>query len=81
LAAVYRRRIEGQTLTLAPSGWTYHQTFVLYDKESGSLWFPQGRDLKGIQGRYFQKLLPGLPHEVTHWEDWLKKHPRSRLLK
>ena len=29
LTAVYSREIDGQTLTLAPSGWTYNNTFVL----------------------------------------------------
>ncbi|MBW1841122.1 MAG: DUF3179 domain-containing protein [Deltaproteobacteria bacterium] len=38
LAAVYSREIDGRKLTLAPSGWTYKNTFVLYDKETGTLW-------------------------------------------
>jgi hypothetical protein len=78
---VYRRQIEGQTLTLAPAGWTYKHTFVLYDKESETLWYPKGNDLRGIQGKYFQKLLPGLSHDVTRWGDWVKRHPQSQLLR
>ena len=47
LAVVYSRQIDGNTLTLAASGWTYgqnasHSTFVLMDVETGSLWFPGG---------------------------------------
>jgi hypothetical protein len=36
LAAVYSREIDGRTLTLVPSGWTYERTFVLYDRETDS---------------------------------------------
>jgi hypothetical protein len=47
LAVVYSRQIDGNILTLAPSGWTYgvdasQSTFVLVDKETESLWFPAG---------------------------------------
>jgi len=47
LAVVYSRQIDGNILTLAPSGWTYGRfadssTFVLVDKETESLWFPAG---------------------------------------
>ncbi len=78
---MYRRQIEGEILTLVPTGWTYKYTFVLYDKESNTLWYPKGNDLWGIQGRYFQKLLPGVPHEVTRWGDWVRQHPQSQLLR
>lgn len=47
MAVVYSRQIEGEVLTLTPSGWTYgrdrsRSTFVLIDKETESLWFPAG---------------------------------------
>ena len=47
MAVVYSRQIEGNVLTLAPSGWTdgedaFVSTFVLMDKETESLWFPAG---------------------------------------
>ena len=60
LAAVYSREIDGQTLTIIPSGWTYESTFVLYDKESGSLWYPYKNGLLAIQGKYFKKILQRL---------------------
>ena len=47
--------MDGRTLTLAPSGWTYKRTFVLYDRETGSLWYPQKGGLMGIQGGVFQE--------------------------
>jgi hypothetical protein len=81
LAAVYSRRIDGMTLTLAPSGWTYENTFVLYDKESGTLWYPHEKGLKGIQGRFFGKTLPGIHSEDTRWGNRVAKYPHSEILR
>jgi hypothetical protein len=81
LAAVYSRRIDGRTLTLAPSGWTYKRTFVLYDRETETLWYPYDQGLKGIQGKYFQRWLPVVESADTRWEAWRTKHPRSKILR
>jgi len=81
LAAVYSREIDGKILTIAPSGWTYRNTFVLYDKESGSLWYPFKKGLMGIQGKYFKRWLPMISSEDTRWGKWVKKYPDSRILK
>ena len=72
---MYNREIDGRELTLVPSGWTYERTFVLYDKETETLWYPYKNGLMGIQGRYFKRILPEFPHEVTRWKKWVKKHP------
>ena len=78
---MYSRQIDGRDITLVPSGWTYDSTFVLYDKETGSLWYPKNDGLMSIQGFYFKRKLPGLTFEDTHWKEWVKKHPRSRIMK
>ena len=80
LAAVYSREIDGRTLTLVPSGWTYERTFVLYDRETNSLWYPYEEGLKGIQGVYFERWLPKLASDDTRWRDWKAKHPQSRIM-
>ena len=81
LAAVYSRQIDGRNLTLVPSGWTYDSTFVLYDRETESLWYPYKKGLMGIQGVYFKRWLPKLSSEDTRWQKWIKKHPDSRIMK
>jgi hypothetical protein len=81
LAAVYSRQIDGRNLTLAPSGWTYDNTFVLYDRETGSLWYPYEEGLMGIQGVYFERWLPKLSYQDTKWQEWVNKHPHSRIMK
>jgi hypothetical protein len=78
---VYSREIDGQTLTLVPSGWTYNSTFVLYDRETGSLWYPDKESLMGIQGKYFKRRLPEIPSEDTQWAKWREQHPDSMILK
>jgi hypothetical protein len=78
---VYSRRIDGVTLTLAPSGWTYEKTFVLYDKESDTLWYPHEEGLKGIQGKYFGRTLPKIASEDTRWGNWVAEYPNSKILK
>ncbi len=78
---MYSREIDGQTLTIVPSGWTYDNTFVLYDRETETLWYPYKNGLLAIQGKYFERILPEVPHEVTRWKKWFKKHPDTKVLK
>jgi hypothetical protein len=80
LAAVYSRKIDGRNLTLIPSGWTYDSTFVLYDRETGSLWYPFEKGLMSIQGVYFKRWLSSISSDDTQWKDWVEKHPESRLM-
>jgi hypothetical protein len=77
---VYSREIDGRTLTLVPSGWTYERTFVLYDRETNSLWYPYPEGLKGIQGVYFERWLPKLISDDTPWREWKAKHPQSKIM-
>jgi hypothetical protein len=78
---VYSRTLNGQDLTLAPSGWTYKNTFVLYDKETKSMWYPEEKGLRGISGQYFNQFLPVLKSEDTKWRQWVDKHPDSKIMK
>ena len=78
---MYSRKIDGQTLTLAPSGWTYDRTFVFLDFETNTLWFPYRKGLKGIQGRYFGRWLPIVDFTDTTWKRWKESNPGSLILK
>ena len=80
LTAVYSREIDGRVLTLAPSGWTYKNTFVLYDRETETLWYPYRRGLMGIQGKYFKRWLPKLESKDTVWQKWHAWHPETKVL-
>ena len=78
---MYSREIDGQVLTLVPAGWTYRNTFVLYDRETGTLWYPYRKGLRGIQGRYFGRELEKFPSKDTSWKKWRKRHPESKILR
>ena len=78
---MYSREIDGRTLSLVPSGWTYEDTFVLYDRETGSLWYPYKDGLMSIQGHYFKRWLRELPSKDTRWKKWVKTHPKTTILR
>jgi len=78
---VYSRTLNGQILTLAPSGWTYDKTFVLYDKETMSMWYPERNGLRGISGPHFNQFLPKLKSDDTRWRKWVDKHPETKVIK
>ncbi len=83
---MYGRELDGQILTLAATGWTWHDTFVLWDHETGSLWFggigdegwPSLTCVEGpLQGAHLQR------HDFrrTLWNRWVMEHPESKLMR
>jgi hypothetical protein len=86
LAVVNSREIDDRVLTLAPSGWTYQLTFVLYDYETESMWYPfaeegESEHFLGISGEFAGRKLGLMSGELTSWSDWVARHPGSKLLK
>ncbi|KAA3615987.1 MAG: DUF3179 domain-containing protein [Calditrichaeota bacterium] len=82
MAGVYSREIDGQALTLSASGWTYRNTFVLYDYESESLWYHlEGESgLTCISGKWNDRKLDEYPVVVMFWSEWVKKYPQTKYL-
>jgi hypothetical protein len=78
---VYDRVLDGKVLTIRPSGWAYNNTFVLMDVETGSLWYPDWRGLRGIQGVHFKKRLGKARFKDTTWGKWIAKHTGSRVIR
>lgn len=80
---MYSRVIDGNILTLSASGWTYDNTFVLYDHETESMWYHlQGTDgLTCISGVYQDRFLPELPSQFIRWNAWFQDNPASKFLK
>lgn len=80
--AVYSRKIDSRVLTLAASGWVYRDTFVLRDKETGSIWYPlEGTSgLTCIGGFYADRKLHELTSERVRWSDWFVSYPASKFL-
>jgi hypothetical protein len=80
---VYSREIDDRILTLSASGWTYNDTFVLYDYETESLWYHlEGIDgLRCISGFYADRQLEEFKSTFIRWADWLINNPDTEYLK
>ncbi len=75
---MYRRELDGEVLSFGHAGILYQQSFVMYDRESESLWVHvTGRaewgPMKGSR-------LTFMPSTVTTWADWKAAYPHSLVL-
>ncbi len=83
---MYSRNLDGQILTIAASGWTWHDKFVLQDLETGSLWWT-GPGANGIDvmlcvaGPYQNRTLPRVDNFRGLWLNWFEFYPETKLLK
>ena len=80
------RRLDDTVLTLAASGWTFGDTFVLYDHQTESMWFPLPDSLgvyhfTGIAGEHAGRVLGALAGNKTSWRNWAAGHPDSKLMR
>lgn len=77
-AIVYSRTIDGKAYSFGHEGILYRQSFIMYDKQTGSLWVhTTGEAVKGpLKG----KVLTFLPSVVTTWKRWHALHPETRVL-
>jgi hypothetical protein len=75
---VYDRRINGRTLTFGVSGKLYHESLIMYDRETGSLWSHfLGAAVTGpLEG----SRLGFIPAAFTDWGTWLREHPGTSVL-
>ncbi len=79
---MYSREIDGEVLTLSASGWTYENTFVLYDYETESLWYhlPGQDGLTCISGEYADRELEEFQSTKTRWNNWKSDNPETKFL-
>ena len=80
---MYSRELDGKVLTLSASGWTYNQTFVLYDYETESLWYhmPGSNGLTCISGTYADRYLFEHKSTMQRWSAWFIDNPQTKYLK
>ena len=79
---MYSREIGKAILTLSASGWTYQNTFVLFDYETESMWYHlSGTDgLTCISGNYADRVLEEFPSTLTRWNSWHDQNPQTKFL-
>ena len=82
LSVVYGREIDGEVTTFGTTGYTYQNTFVLYDRRTQSVWYPfQSDEMNALSGPCAGTALPFLaqPEQVSLAE-WREDHPDSLIL-
>ncbi len=79
---MYGREFEGLVTTFGTTGYTYNNIFLLYDRDSETVWYPLGESMfEGVGG-------PRLGHKISIIEkpkvmtlgEWLTQHPSSSVL-
>ena len=80
---MYSRVIDDRVLTIASSGWTYHDLFVLHDRETESMWYhlPGGTEaLTCIAGVYEGRTLVEIRSAYEPWNKWKRANPGTLVL-
>lgn len=89
LGAVYERTIEGRVHTFGLSGHLYYEwktwdgrlAFVLWDRETESLWWPpRGKAVSGLMIDAPMPLLDTALWSQTTWGAVIEKYPNARVL-
>jgi thiol-disulfide isomerase/thioredoxin len=75
--AAFRGEHAGRVLHMDTPG-VYNGTIILQDRETGTFWAPfSGRALEGpLAGQRLDRL----PLLITHWDDWLTRHPETDVI-
>lgn len=84
-AAVYDRRVGGETLELHISGLFYNSNPLLFDKREGgrgeSLWMQLTGQAVAGPAASRRESLRRIPVAMTHWAEWRAAHPDTSVLK
>lgn len=75
---MYSREVDGKTLTFGHEGVLYKNSFVMYDKESNSLWIHTTG--QSIKGKMKGKELEFIPSTVVSWKEWKERYPETKVL-
>ncbi len=75
---MYSRKIGQDVLSFGHQGALYRKSFVMYDRQSESLWVHvSGQAIKGPRKG---QQLDFIPSEIMPWGDWVKRHPMTSAL-
>ena len=82
LSVVYGREIDGREVTFGTSGYTMKNTFVLYDRATGSVWYPTSSEhLEATSGTSRGTRIPFIAKpERMPLKRWKKLHPDTLVL-
>ncbi len=82
MSVVYGRELDGEVTTFGTTGYTYKNTFLLYDRKTESVWFPyQSREMNALSGESTGSALPFLAEpDPMPLAEWRAAHPDSLVL-
>jgi hypothetical protein len=82
LAVVYSREKDDKEIHFGVSGYTMNRTFVLFDRNSDSVWYPgKNGELNAVGGPRLGETIPtAVKNEMMPLSEWLEKHPESKIL-
>ena len=82
LSVVYGREIDGEPTTFGTTGYTYRQTFLLYDRKTDSVWYPLEPDrMTAVSGPLKGQSIPFLAKPaLMPLREWIAEHPKTRVL-
>jgi hypothetical protein len=74
----FEAAINGRSYEFGVSGLLYNSDVLMYDRETKSLW--SQLMVQAVTGPMKGTRLQQLPLSHTSWEDWLERHPKTRVL-
>lgn len=75
---MYSRSLDDGVLTFGHEGLLYKNSFVMYDKETGSLWIHTTG--QAVRGKLKGRRLDFLPSVVMPWSSWKERYPQTTIL-
>lgn len=75
---MYRRKLDDRVLSFGHAGILYEQSFIMYDRETDSLWVHVTGE--AAHGPLKGKRLEFMPSTVTTWANWKKNYPQTTVL-
>jgi hypothetical protein len=75
---VYSRKVDGRILTFGHEGVLFRRSFIMYDRETKSLWIHTMGE--AVKGKLKGKQLKFLPSTITTFGQWKKLHPKTTVL-
>lgn len=75
---MYSRKVGKQTLTFGHEGVLFKNSFIMYDRQTKSLWVHTLGE--AVKGKMKGKQLEFIPSVITTYKAWKKLHPKTLVL-
>ena len=76
--AAFEAAIDGRSFEFGVSGLLYNSDVLMYDRETDSLW--SQLMVQAVTGPMKGTRLQQLPLSHTSWQEWVRRHPETRVL-